>query len=79
MLLLDEATSSLDPETELVVQDAMQAMLAGRTALIIAHRMSTIEIADKVIVLKHGKIIEQGERQELLETRGAYHALRTAG
>ncbi len=79
ILLLDEATSSLDPETELVVQEAMQAMLGGRTALIIAHRMRTIEIADKVIVMKKGEIAEQGSRQELFAQQGSYYDLKTAG
>lgn len=75
ILILDEATSSLDTESERLVQEALQNMLAGRTALIIAHRLSTVMHADKIIVLNEGQIEEQGTHQELLNLNGLYRKM----
>ncbi len=79
VLILDEATSSLDIPSERLVQRALQTILAGRTALIIAHRLSTVEIADRVLVLEHGQVLEDGSPQELMsQTGGRYAALHQA-
>ncbi len=75
VLVLDEATSLLDIPSERLVQDALQTILAGRTAVIIAHRLSTVAIADRVLVLEHGKIIEDGRPEDLLTSDGEYSAL----
>jgi ATP-binding cassette subfamily B protein len=75
VLVLDEATSLLDIPSERLVQDALQRILAGRTAVIIAHRLSTVAIADRVLVLDHGRIIEDGMPEELLTANGEYSAL----
>jgi ATP-binding cassette, subfamily B, bacterial len=75
VLVLDEATSLLDIPSERLVQEALRTILAGRTALIIAHRLSTVAIADRVLVLEHGRIIEDGSPAELLATAGEYAAL----
>jgi len=75
ILVLDEATSSVDPETELLIQDAMTKLMAGRTTLVIAHRFSTIQNADRIIVLHKGQVRELGTHQELLEQRGIYWRL----
>jgi ATP-binding cassette, subfamily B, bacterial len=77
VLVLDEATSLLDIPSERLVQNALRTILAGRTALIIAHRLSTVAIADRVLVLEHGRIIEDGSPAELLATAGEYAALHT--
>ena len=66
VLILDEATSSLDSPSERLVQHALRTVLAGRTALIIAHRLSTVEIADRVLVMEHGRIVEDGSPAELV-------------
>ena len=66
MLILDEATSSLDIPSERLVQRALRTVLAGRTAVIIAHRHSTVEIADRVLVLEHGRIVEDGTPADLV-------------
>ena len=66
VLILDEATSSLDIPSERLVQQALRTVLAGRTAVIIAHRLSTVEIADRVLVLEHGRIVEDGSPAELV-------------
>ncbi len=79
ILLLDEATSSIDTQTERIIQDAMDRLLEGRTAFVIAHRLSTIVRADQIVMLSHGRIIEQGTHQELLALQGAYHNLYTMG
>ena len=79
ILVLDEATSSIDTQTEKIIQDAMDRLLEGRTAFVIAHRLSTIVRADQIVVLSHGRIIEQGTHQELLALKGAYHNLYTMG
>ena len=78
VLILDEATSSLDIPSERLVQRALRTVLAGRTALIIAHRLSTVEIADRVIVLEHGRIIEDGPPASLIGAGGRYAALHRA-
>jgi ABC-type multidrug transport system fused ATPase/permease subunit len=66
VLILDEATSSLDVPSERLVQHALRTILADRTALIIAHRLSTVEIADRVLVLEHGRIVEDGSPGQLI-------------
>ena len=66
VLILDEATSSLDVPSERLVQQALRTILAGRTAVIIAHRLSTVEIADRVLVLEHGRIVEDGAPADLI-------------
>lgn len=75
VLILDEATSSLDIPSERAVQRALQTLLADRTAVIIAHRLSTVEIADRILVLEHGRIIEDGSPSQLLATGGHYASL----
>jgi ATP-binding cassette subfamily B protein len=79
VLILDEATSSLDVPSERLVQQALRTVLADRTALIIAHRLSTVEIADRVLVLEHGRVLEDGSPQDLVDAeRGHYAALHQA-
>lgn len=79
VLILDEATSSLDVPSERMVQRALETVLADRTALVIAHRLSTVQIADRVLVLEHGRIVEDGPPDELIgRTDGAYAALHRA-
>jgi ATP-binding cassette, subfamily B, bacterial len=75
ILILDEATSSVDIGTERKIEQALRLLLAGRTAFIIAHRLSTIRDADLIVVLEHGRIIEQGSHDELLQRRGLYTSL----
>lgn len=75
MLILDEATSSIDTRTEMKIQNAFAVMMQGRTSFIVAHRLSTIESADVILVMKDGRIIEQGAHQELLEKKGFYASL----
>ena len=75
ILILDEATSSVDTETEFRVRDALSRMVEGRTSLIIAHRLSTVQRADKIIVMHKGQVREMGTHQELLAHRGIYHKL----
>ncbi len=72
ILLLDEATSALDAESEYLVQQAIHKNLKGHTVMIVAHRLSTIENADKIIVLDHGQIVEMGNHKELLKHNGLY-------
>ncbi|QMU74221.1 ABC transporter ATP-binding protein [Streptacidiphilus sp. P02-A3a] len=78
VLILDEATSSLDVPGERAVQDAMQTVLAGRTAVIIAHRLSTVEIADRVLVMEQGRIVEDGTPAELIAGTGRFSRLHEA-
>ncbi|WP_019180800.1 ABC transporter ATP-binding protein [Microbacterium yannicii] len=72
ILLLDEATSALDPESEELVKDALNRLMRGRTTLVVAHRLSTIRQADRIVVLEHGQIVEQGPHDELLGLGGRY-------
>ena len=75
MLILDEATSSIDTRTEIKIQKAFNRLMEGRTSFIVAHRLSTIKEADIILVMKEGKIIEQGNHEELLEKKGFYSEL----
>ena len=75
ILVLDEATSSVDTETEFRVRDALSRMVEGRTSLIVAHRLSTIQRADKIIVMHKGRVREVGSHQQLLAQRGIYWKL----
>ena len=75
MLILDEATSSIDTRTEIKIQDAFAKLMKGRTSFIVAHRLSTIQNADRILVMKDGSIIEQGNHEELLEQKGFYYNL----
>lgn len=75
MLILDEATSSIDTRTELKIQDAFAKLMKGRTSFIVAHRLSTIRDADLILVMKNGKVIEQGNHESLLEKKGFYYDL----
>jgi len=75
ILILDEATSALDTESERQIQDALATLMQGRTTLVIAHRLSTVESADKIIVLKDGSVLEQGTHSELLKLDGHYGGL----
>ena len=75
VMILDEATANIDTETELLIQDSLEKMMNIGTMLIVAHRLSTIQHADKIIVLSHGEIIEEGNHAELLRKKGRYHSL----
>jgi len=75
ILILDEATSSVDPYTELLIKEALESLLQNRTSFIIAHRLSTVRNANKIIVLDRGEIIEEGTHQELLQKEGLYSQL----
>jgi len=75
ILVMDEATSSVDTETELLIQDAVDKVMKGRTCLVIAHRLSTIRNADRIVVFHHGEIREIGSHAELMERRGIYYRL----
>ena len=77
VMILDEATSSIDTRTEAIVQRGMDALMKGRTVFVIAHRLSTVKNADVIIVLDHGRIIERGPHEKLLEERGQYYQLYT--
>ena len=78
ILILDEATSALDTDSERLVQEAIDRLLAGRTVFVIAHRLSTVVHADQILVMDRGEIIERGAHAELLARRGAYHRLHAA-
>jgi ATP-binding cassette subfamily B protein len=75
ILILDEATSSVDTRTEVLIQRAMAALRSNRTSFVIAHRLSTIRDADTILVMESGRIVEQGNHEELLANEGPYHAL----
>ena len=75
ILILDEATSSIDTRTEVLVQDAFEELMKGRTSFIVAHRLSTIKNADQILVMKAGNIIERGTHEELLAQGGFYKQL----
>jgi len=75
ILLLDEATSALDSQSEKEVQDALNSIMKGRTTVVVAHRLSTIRDADQIIVLSHGNVVEQGNHESLMESRGVYFEL----
>ncbi len=77
VLILDEATSSIDTRTEKLIQQGMDSLMKGRTTFVIAHRLSTVQNADYIMVLDHGKIIERGKHFELLDLRGKYYELYT--
>ena len=76
-MILDEATANIDTETELLIQDSLEKMRSVGTMLIVAHRLSTIQHADNIIVLSRGKILEQGTHQQLLAVHGRYYQLYT--
>lgn len=78
-LILDEATSSIDTRTEEVVQRGMDALMAGRTTFVIAHRLSTVRDADCICVMEDGRIVERGDHEELMGLRGRYWQLCTGG
>ena len=75
ILILDEATSSIDTETEQLIQQAIERVMRNRTSIVVAHRLSTIQRADQILVLHHGEIRERGTHQELLAQRGLYYKL----
>jgi len=75
ILVLDEATSALDSESEALIQDALWTLLAGRTAIVIAHRLSTVRRMDELIILDQGRIIERGSHDALLKSDGVYASL----
>ena len=78
ILILDEATSSIDTRTELLIQDAFNKLMVGRTSFVIAHRLSTIENADLIVVMVDGNIVEHGDHSELLAQKGIYYKMQTA-
>lgn len=77
IFVLDEATSSIDTETEQIIQHAIDTLLKGRTSFIIAHRLSTIVSADKILVVKKGRVVESGTHSQLLDLQGYYYRLYT--
>jgi ATP-binding cassette subfamily B protein len=77
VLILDEATSNIDTHTEQLVQRGMDSIMKGRTTVVIAHRLSTVRNADLIVVLDHGRIIEQGSPDELIDKKGKYYQLYT--
>ena len=77
ILILDEATSALDSESESIIQSALQNYMKDRTLIIIAHRLSTVKNADKIIVLENGKVVEEGNHESLIQERGIYRKYAT--
>ena len=77
VMILDEATANIDTETEILIQDSLEKMKNIGTMLIVAHRLSTIQHADNIILLSQGKILEQGNHQQLLQQHGRYYQLYT--
>jgi ATP-binding cassette subfamily B protein len=77
VLVLDEATSNVDSETEMLIEQAISAVMANRTSIIIAHRLSTIRRADQIILIDHGRIVERGSHEDLMKKEGFYHHLQT--
>ena len=77
ILMLDEATSALDSESERLVQEALERLMAGRTTFVVAHRLTTIQRADRILVLNKGRIVEEGTHTSLMERKGLYHYLFT--
>ena len=77
VMILDEATSSIDTRTEAIVQRGMDKLMEGRTVFVIAHRLSTVMDADVIMVMDHGRIIERGNHEKLLEEKGTYYQLYT--
>ena len=77
ILILDEATSNIDTESEEMIQAAIDKVLAGRTSILVAHRLSTIQKADQILVMEKGQIVERGNHQSLLEQDGLYRRLYT--
>ena len=75
ILILDEATSALDNESERVVRGALEELMAHRTTLVVAHRLSTVETADRILVIEDGRLVESGAHAELIARNGAYAAL----
>jgi ATP-binding cassette subfamily B protein len=75
ILILDEATSSVDTHTEVLIREALERLLENRTSLVIAHRLSTVQKADRIVVMHKGRVREAGNHQELLARRGIYYRL----
>lgn len=75
ILILDEATANIDTETEQWIQEALERLMQGRTSIMVAHRLSTVQHADRIIVMHHGRIRESGTHQELLKQDGIYKKL----
>ena len=72
-MVLDEATSNVDTNSERLMQQSLRSVMAGRTSFIIAHRLSTVTNADRIVALEHGRIVEMGSHRELLEKKGLYY------
>jgi len=70
VLVLDEATSSLDSESEALIQEAMERLMAGRTSIVIAHRLSTVRMLDRILVFDRGRVVEEGTHEELVRRQG---------
>jgi ATP-binding cassette subfamily B protein len=75
ILILDEATSSVDPHTEHLIQEGLEELLKGRTAIIIAHRLATIQMVDRIVVVHKGRIVQEGSHRELISEDGYYSRL----